>query len=194
MAEEKTQTPFSGYSEKSELERTLQTGIQGAPRLKPEETSHYLGEFRERVLRVLTRSQVGESIIYPEIEEAVQHPKAKLMVLQGGQMEQAVSKYQKLAEMNGIVVTYRRGEEFTGEIGLVVASGDAVDAEEVDVESRQERLVKKGLPEQLIRAAGQAVCKDCYARIREAAPEELKHYRQMNSLSRLFGEKCPGHE
>ncbi|MDF2938017.1 MAG: hypothetical protein K0Q90_3390 [Paenibacillaceae bacterium] len=194
MTEEKTQTGFMGYSGKSEMERTLQAGMQGAPRLKPEETSHYLGEFRERVLRVLTKSQVGESIIYREIEEAVHHPKAKLMVLQGGQMEQAVSKYQKLAEAGGLVVTYRRGEEFTGEIGLVVASGDAVDAAEVDVEYRLERLVKKGLTEQLIRAAGQAVCKDCYARIREAAPEELEHYRQINPLSRLFGEKCPGHE
>ncbi|MNC67103.1 hypothetical protein D3C75_1175690 [compost metagenome] len=65
---------------------------------------------------------------------------------------------------------------------------------EVEVEYRQERLAKKGLNEQLIRAAGQAVCKDCYAHIREAAPEELEHYRQMNPLSRLFGEKCPGHE
>lgn len=194
MSEEKTQPGFSGYSGKSEMERTLQAGLQGAPRLKPEEVSHYLGEFRERVLRVLTKSQVGESILYPEIEEAVKHPKAKLMVLQGGQMEQAVAKYQKLAEANGISVTYRRDEEFTGEIGLVVASGDAVDIQEVDVEYRQERLLQKGLTEQLIRAAGQAVCKDCYARIREAAPEELEHYRQMNPLSRLFGEKCPGHE
>lgn len=194
MAEEKTQTGFPGYSGKSELERTLQAGIQGAPQLKKEETTHYLGEFRERVLRVLTRSQVGESILYPEIEEALSHPKAKLLVLHGDQMEQAVSKYQKLAESKGVAVTYRRDEGFSGDIGLVVASNQAVDAEGVEVEDRQERLLRKGLTEQLIRAAGQAVCKDCYARVRHAAPEELKHYRQMNPLSRLFGEKCPGHE
>lgn len=185
---------LSGFAGKSGLERTLQSGIHGAPELRREEKTHYLGEFRERVLRVLTRSQVGEPVVYPEIEAALRDPKAAYMVVHSEISGKALAKYKKLAESAGKPVTSRNDPDFEGEAGLAVVSREAVDAEQVEVESREERLLKRGLPEQLIDAAGQAVCKDCYEKLKELAPEETRHYRLISPISRMFGERCPGHE
>lgn len=194
MDEQNGQGKFNGLAEKSQLERTLQAGIQGAPQLRGEERSHYLGEFRERVLRVLTRDQVGEHMLYQEIDEALKDPRSALLVLHGDIGEQAVQKYKKLAAAQGKEVTSRRDSSFTGEAGLVVASRDAVDIDYVEVETRRERLLRKGLTEQIIDASGEALCKECYSLVRRVAPEELCHYRLMDPISRLFKEKCPGHD
>jgi uncharacterized protein YueI len=194
MDDQTEKRSYSGFAGKSELERTIQAGIQGAPNLRGEEKAQYLGEYRERVLRVLTRSQVWEKVVYPEIEEALKDPRAAMLVVHGDIKPQVVEKYRKLAQARGKPVTSRADSDYSGETGLVVAARDAVDADEILVENRRDRLMRKGLPEQLVEAVGQAVCKDCNARIRETAPEELKNYRYINAFSRLMGEKCPGHE
>lgn len=185
---------LSGFAGKSELERTLQAGIHGAPELRHEEKTQYLGEYRERVLVVLTRSQVGEPVVYPEIEAALKNPKAAFMVVHGEISGKALEKYKKLAQAYGKPVTARNDDEFSEETGLVVAAREAVDAEQVEVEGRKEKLLKRGLPEQLIDAAGEAVCKDCYRQVKELAPEETANYRLISPISRMLGEQCPGHE
>lgn len=191
---ERNDREYSALAGKSELDRTLQAGIHGAPELHKEEKLQYLGEFRERVLRMLTRSQVGEPLIYPEIEEAMKDPRAAVVVVHGEMNSHALDKYRKLAARCGRQLTVRHDDDFTGEAGLVVAAKTAVDIEVIGVEGRKERLLKRGLPEQLIGAAGEAVCKDCYAKIQKLAPEETANYRLISPISRLFGEKCPGHE
>jgi uncharacterized protein YueI len=185
---------ISGFAAKSGLERTLQAGIHGAPELRHEEKIHYLGEFRERVLRLLTRSQVGEPIVYQEIETAIRDPRAAYIVVHSEISDKALKKYKMLAAANGKSVTSRNDPDFEGEAGLVVVSRQAVDVEQVEVEGREDRLMKLGLPEQLIDAAGQAICKDCYGKLRELAPEETRNYRLISPISRLFGERCPAHE
>ncbi|WP_438447934.1 YueI family protein [Gorillibacterium sp. sgz5001074] len=185
---------LTGFAGKSGLEQTLQAGIHGAPELHKEEKNRFLGEFRERVLRMLTRSQVGEPVAYPEIESALKDPRASYMVVHGDISSKALDKYKKLAQAAGKPVTARHDEDFAGETGLVVVSKSAVYVEQVEVEGRREKLRKRGLPEQLIDAAGEAVCKDCYHKVQELAPEELKHYRLIPAISRLLGEDCPGHE
>lgn len=182
------------WSGKSELERTLQAGISGEPQLRREEKSHYLGEFRERVLRMLTRSQVGEPVVFPEIEEALKDPRSSFLVAHGDISDHALAKYRKLAERYRKPLTTRHGSEYEGETGLIVASREAVDMTDISVESREEKLLKRGLPEQLIDAAGEAICKDCYEKLQELAPEETKNYSVISPISRMFGEKCPAHE
>lgn len=183
-----------GFSGKSELERTLAAGIHGTPELRGDEKAQYLGEFRERVLRMLNKSQVWEPVAYQEIETALKDPRAALMVVHGDINESALSKYKKWAEAYGKPVTTRRAAEYTGETGLIVVAPNAVDVADITVEERRERLMKRGLPEQLIEAAGEAVCKDCYNKLKEEAPEEVKHYKMLSPISRLLGERCPGHE
>ncbi|AET68636.1 Protein of unknown function (DUF1694) [Desulfosporosinus orientis DSM 765] len=40
---------------------------------KHDEKILYLGEFRERIIRRLTKKQIAETFIYPEIKEALSH-------------------------------------------------------------------------------------------------------------------------
>lgn len=184
----------SSFADKDRVEQVLQVGIHGAPELGSEEKRQYLGEFRERVIRMLTMGQVKEPFIYTEIEKALQHPKASKLVLNGELGEEAAGKYRKLALRLGKLYTVRRDPGFEGEAGLVVVASDAVDAPNIGVESREERLKRKGLPEGLIEAAGKPICKACYQQVRELAPEEAGLYKVISPINRLFGEKCAAHE
>lgn len=180
----------------SALERTLQAGIHGAPELRPEEKRYFLGEYRERVLKVLTKKQLGEAEIYDEIRTALADPRADKLVIDGSTPDRHNDKYEKLAASLGKQSTTRRDSELQGDLGLVVVSGRAVDLpdEEIRVKTREEKLRDRGIPDLLIQAAGKKVCVKCYALIQEKAPEEKGRYRVMTMLDRLFGEKCPGHE
>lgn len=193
--EKNTDKPFAGeFTAKSETERILEAGIHGAPELRHDEKTHYLGEFRERVIRLLTKRQVAEPLIYREIEEALKDRRAALMVMDSQLSNDAAGKYRKLAAACGKPVTDRHDADFAGDTGLVVVSREAVDVETVTVEDRTERLLAKGLPENLILAAGKSICKDCYEKLREAAPEEAEHYKVISAFSRFLGDRCAAHE
>jgi uncharacterized protein YueI len=183
-------------SSHSALERTLQAGIHGAPELRKDEKQHYLGEFRERVLKVLTRQQMAEAEVYDEIRSALNDPRAEKLVIDGSTPDRHNDKYEKLAASLGKPYTVRRDADFQGDIGLIVVSAQAVDVpdDELRVKTREERLSAKGVPERLIQAVGKKVCVSCYALIQEKAPEEKPRYSVMTMLDRLFGEPCPGHE
>lgn len=180
----------------SALERTLQAGIHGAPELRKEEKNLFLGEFRERVLKTLTRQQMAEPDVYEEIRAALNDPRADKLVIDGSTPDRHNGKYEKLAASLGKPYTVRHDADFQGEIGLLVVSDRAVDVpdEQIRTKSREEKLKEKGIPEPLIRAAGKKICVKCYGLIQEKAPEEKGKYRVMTMMDRLFGEKCPGHE
>lgn len=184
---------LTAFAAKSLLEQTLAVGLHGAPELKKEEKEYYLGEFRERVIKVLTKEQVMESLVYDEIEQAIRDPRADKVVVHGELPERATDKYRKLALQYHKLFTVRQDPLFKGNVGLVVAGNDAVDAEHIEVERRADRLAKLGVPEGLIQAAGQPICKACFAKLEQLAPEELKHYTLISPIAKLFGEKCAAH-
>lgn len=181
------------WSQKSELEKTLSAGMHGAPELKRDEKALYLGEFRERVIRTLTKEQVMESDIYKEIEEALRHPKAAKIVLSGLLDEHYIAKYERLASQQKKLSVTRKDAEFKGDIGLLVAANEAVDIESVEVQNRTERLRAAGLTDLQIRAKGKKICKKCYDQICEAAPELAGDYKVLTAFDRLLGEQCPAH-
>ncbi|MEO3944996.1 YueI family protein [Gorillibacterium sp. CAU 1737] len=180
----------------SAVERTLMAGIHGAPELGHEEKMRYLGEFRERVLKVLTRKQVAEPEVYDEIRSALSDPRADKLIVDATSPDRFNLKYEHLAAELGKQSTRRREPDFVGDIGLVVVSDRAVDLpdEAIGVKTREEKLTDKGLPKQLIDAVGQKICSACFTLLEEKAPEEKRRYRRMSLMDRMFGEKCPGHE
>lgn len=121
------------WSSKTELERTISTGVSGPPEIKKEEKSLYLGVFRERVLKVLTKRQIGESRIYPEIVTALKDKRASRLLIRGDIEFAARHKYQQKARELGIKYTSVFDPALKGDIGLVVASDDAVDVEYISV-------------------------------------------------------------
>lgn len=119
------------YVGRSELERTISAGIRGTPELKHEEKMSYLGEFRERVLMALTKSQVMESHVYPEIRKSLRDPRASKMLLHGDIAYRYRDKYQKIANQLAKPYTIVYDPQLHEEIGLVIAGDQAIDAENI---------------------------------------------------------------
>ncbi|MGI6225636.1 MAG: YueI family protein [Peptococcales bacterium] len=116
---------------KSELEKALERGMYGVPELKRDEKNAHLGYFRERVIKALTKKQVEEPGTYKEILEAIKDPRAKRLVVTNDVKLSFAMDYINLAQKNNLEFTLVNGQNFTGEIGLVVVSDSAVDVEDI---------------------------------------------------------------
>lgn len=180
----------SGFSKKSKLKKALFTGIHGKPKLKRDEKIRYLGEFRERVIRALTLSQIHEEGTYEEILAAIRHPKAKKLKISREADLQAAKEYINLAKEEDLSFTTVDSPEHKGPIGLVVVSDEAVNIEEIMVKPRREKLKNKGIPEDLIEAVGEKICDDCMDTLEEKAPEEVDNYKKLGILDKILGERC----
>lgn len=118
----------------NDVEQRLQIGIHGRPELKPEERARYLGEFRERVLRLLRKRQVIDKKVYPEIEEALKDPRSVRLLLNGDLPYQHRAKYIEIARKYNKPYTVVNDPKLKGDAGLVVVSADAVDVEKIEVD------------------------------------------------------------
>ncbi|KJS85465.1 MAG: hypothetical protein JM58_08480 [Peptococcaceae bacterium BICA1-8] len=118
---------------KSELEKAIDRGIYGTPELKREEINNYLGCFRERVLKALTKKQIVEPGTYKEILDAIHDPRAKRLVITNDVQLSFAMDYINLAHKNNVEFTLVDGHDYSGDIGLVVVSDTAVDIENIYV-------------------------------------------------------------
>jgi uncharacterized protein YueI len=118
----------------NEVEQRLMTGIHGAPELRRDEKLQYLGEFRERVLKVLSKEQMKNLQPYPEIETALKDPRSSRLLLNGDLDYDFRAKYLKLAHKYAKPYTIINDPELKGDTGLAVISEHAVDADNVEVE------------------------------------------------------------
>jgi len=115
--------------EKSELEQTIIQGWYGEAEIKKDEKRYYLGELKERIIRLLSKEQVKEDIIYPEIVSALQDKRASKMLINGELEYKEIEKYRQLAREKGKQATVVHNPEFKGNVGLLVASEQAIDGE-----------------------------------------------------------------
>lgn len=185
------QGEIGSWLNQDELQKTIAAGLHGAPELKRAEKNRYLGQFRERVIRMLSKRQVSEPAIYPEIVEALKDARTFKLFINGAIPQVFTAKYQKLAKGLGVNYSLVHDSELKGETGLIVASKDAVEVPEIEVPDRELRLSSLGVPEELIHLAGKKVCPRCYDRIIQAAPEEAINYQVISWLAGLMGERCP---
>jgi len=118
----------------NEVEQRLITGIHGAPELRRDEKLQYLGEFRERVLKVLSKEQMKNPQPYPEIETALKDPRSSRLLLNGDLDYDFRAKYLKLAHKYAKPYTVINDPELKGDTGLAVISDHAVVADNVKVE------------------------------------------------------------
>ena len=134
MSDDLEKDIIHNYSNKSELERTLTAGISGPPEIKKEEKLHFLGVFKERVLKVLTKKQVKDTMVHSEIITALKDKRATNLLISGDISFKARQKYQQQARELGIKYTVIFDPLLKGDIGLIVASDNAVDVEDISVE------------------------------------------------------------
>ncbi len=194
MDEEIRSKNISNWAQKSNLEKTLMVGMNGIIEFKHDEKMHYLGEFKENVIRLLSQKQVAEVVIYSEIIQALKDTRATKMIINGSISSRFTEKYKKLARKLNKPTTVRNDTDFKGDTGLIVISDEAVDIEVITVEERSVRLKRLGMSSALINAVGKKVCKKCLEEIIKVNPQEKSDYQELTFLDRIVGERCPVHQ
>lgn len=116
---------------KTTVDEVLQQGIYGPLETKPDERRKFLGTLRERIIAALTKSQVGEMEVYPQVEQHMKENPQSHLFLNGNMSYESLSKYVKLATKYKIEHTIVTNKEHDSEIGLVLAMEHAIDKEEI---------------------------------------------------------------
>lgn len=126
-------------SQKSTLEEYLEQGIHGKKEINPEERKKFLGTIRERIVIVLTASQIYEPKIYEQVEKEMKaHPNTKLL-LNGTISYDFLRKYIQVANKNNIPFTIVENKESDTDIGLVLTYDSyAIEKEEIYVKNKVE--------------------------------------------------------
>jgi len=122
------------------LEDYLQKGMYGAKEINPAERIQFLGSLRERVVVALKQSQVMETSVYKEIEEAMKTNKRAKLYLNGHLDYSYLSKYIKVANQVNMEYTIVTNKDGDTEIGLLIAYDHAIDTENIYVENKGDDL------------------------------------------------------
>lgn len=192
--EKDTVESISIWSKQDKLKQTVMAGIHGHPEVKYSEKISFLGEFKERIIKKLSINQVKEKAIYPEILQSLQDVRATKMIINGSINGVFTKKYRELVMKMKKNYIIRNDPSFIGDTGILVVSDEFVDDQDIDIEEREVRLSRLGVPQPLIEAAGQKVCDSCLATIAEIHEDELINYRELTWMDRLSGDVCPAHQ
>lgn len=122
---------------KPTVDEILQQGIYGPLETKPDERRKFLGTIRERIIVALKKRQVGETEIYPQVEQYMKGKPQAHLFLNGNMNYGALSKYVKLATKYKLEHTIVTNKEHDTEIGLVLAMDHAIDKEEIYITKKE---------------------------------------------------------
>ena len=128
------------YLKKTTVDEVLQQGIYGSIETKPDERRRFLGTLRERIVVALTKIQVAETDVYPQVEKAMKENPQSHLFLNGNLSYETLSKYVKLAKKYKIEHTLVTNKEHDSEIGLVLAMDHAIDKEDIYINSKEPKL------------------------------------------------------
>jgi uncharacterized protein YueI len=134
------------YLKKTTVDEVLEQGIYGPLETKPDERRKFLGTLRERIVVALTKSQVAETAVYPQVEQHMKEKPQSHLFLNGNMNYEDLSKYVKLATKYKIEHTLVTNKEHDSEIGLVLAMDHAIDKEDIYITKKvpaQQQEVKK---------------------------------------------------
>ncbi|WP_260871816.1 YueI family protein [Bacillus sp. X1(2014)] len=128
---------------KTTVDEVLQQGIYGPLETKPDERRKFLGTLRERIVVALTKSQVGEANVYPQVEKQMKEKPKSHLFLNGNMSYETLSKYVKLATKYKIEHTLVTNKDHDSEIGLVLAMDHAIDKEDIYITNKEPKAVKQ---------------------------------------------------
>ncbi|MCM3118550.1 YueI family protein [Neobacillus sp. MER 74] len=127
---------------KQTVDEVLQQGIYGPLQTKPDERRKFLGTLRERIVLALTKSQVGEANIYPQVEKQMKEKPQSRLFLNGNMSYETLSKYVKLATKYKVEHTLVTNKDHDSEIGLVLAMDHAIDKEDIYITNKEPKIIK----------------------------------------------------
>ncbi len=158
------------------------------------EKGEYLGEFKENIIVALTKEQLEEDDVYPEIIEAMKESDVLSIKMSREVALKSLKPYIKEAEKLKLRYQLVDGLSYRGNIGLVVVSKDALEnnGEDLVVRDMDQDFIDAGLGEQLSKARGKKICKECYKKVKKNLPEYLGSFKKAGLIDKMFGFKCPG--
>ncbi|VEF47872.1 cytoplasmic protein [Bacillus freudenreichii] len=125
---------------RANLEDYLEKGMYGPKQTKIEERKKFLGTIRERIIVALTKSQVMEPGLYPEVEKLMnEHPKSVLL-LNGELGYSYLSDYIKKARQKKIPFSIVRDKDHYTDIGLVLTYHHAIDKKNIYINKEPQKF------------------------------------------------------
>ncbi|PMC39095.1 DUF1694 domain-containing protein [Bacillus sp. UMB0899] len=124
------------------LDEYIQQGIHGPREINPDERRKFLGTLRERVVVVLTKSQVREPGTYKEVENLMSKNNHATLFLNGNMNYSYLSDYIKLANKVGNKFLLSTNKEHDSDLGLVLAYDHAVNIEDIYI-TKDEKTERK---------------------------------------------------
>lgn len=121
------------------VEDYLEKGMHGPKETKPEERKKFLGTLRERVIVALTKSQVMEPGVYPEIIQSMKEHPSALLLLNGELDYSFLAEYIQEARKQNISFSIVKNKEVRTNIGLVLAYPYAIDKENIYVSKKSSK-------------------------------------------------------
>ncbi|MBS4194584.1 YueI family protein [Lederbergia citri] len=119
----------------------IQKGMYGVKEIKPDERRKFLGTIRERIVVALTKSQVMEKGVYPEVIQLMkEHPKA-ILLLNGDLDYSYLTDYIHNARKNDVQFSIVANKNHDTNIGLVLTYNHAIDKEEIYIQKKKEKTV-----------------------------------------------------
>mgnify|MGYP003517273711 FL=1 len=157
------------------------------------EKNIFLGEYKERVIAALTKEEVEEKGVYKEIIQALKTKEAKHLKISRDIEFSKIRDYVIEAEKIGINYQLVDGLSYSGNVGLVVSSDDALENQKEDpiIMSIPERFKNKGLPDIYYESLEEKICDYHKMIIHNEMPEFEEKYREITFLDRVLGVKCP---
>lgn len=121
-----------------ELEKRLDTGMYGTPRINPDEQRKYLGTFRERCYLSMTVAEMKKKDNQEILISALPNYPQQLVLLNGKLPESIQTAYLALLtkhQMDFRVVSDAQ-DAAPDSIGLLIAAKEAVNEAEIDIEKK----------------------------------------------------------
>ncbi len=125
---------------RANIEDYLEKGMYGTKQTKLEERKKFLGTIRERIVVALTKSQIMEPGIYPEVEKMMnEHPKTTLL-LNGELGYSFLSDYIQKARQKKIPFSIVKDKDHYTDIGLVLTYQHAIDKKDIYIKKRPPKM------------------------------------------------------
>lgn len=125
-----------------DIDDYLNQGMYGPLQTRPDERRRFLGTLRERVIIALTKVQIREEGIYPEVEEALKNNPNANLFMNGNMTYSYLSKYTKLAQKYNIEPSIVTNKDYDSELGLVLAVDYAIDKDDIYVTKKANKSPK----------------------------------------------------
>lgn len=123
----------------SNIEKRLQNGIYGTPRIKPDEQRRFMGTFRERVWLTITVQEIKEKGWTNEFHKELEDHPDTLVIINGNLPDQYTKEYIKIANQQECQFTIKTGKDIKvtdDALAIVVTDNKAVYQTPIDIAQR----------------------------------------------------------